>query len=79
MEFDGLRGHLAPFYSAIDRPSIDPELLIRMLLEDDCFGIRFRHYDSRDAACASFETEHWSRPAVSQTAESPVAYAVGAL
>ena len=31
VELDGLRAHLAPFYSAIGRPSIDPELLIRML------------------------------------------------
>ncbi|MEN5231344.1 transposase, partial [Brevundimonas naejangsanensis] len=36
----GLRAHLAPFYSAIGRPSIDPELLIRMLLVGYCFGIR---------------------------------------
>ena len=32
VELEGLRAHLAPFYSAMDRPSIDPELLIRMLL-----------------------------------------------
>ena len=35
-----IRGHLAPFYSAIGRPSIDPELLIRMLIIGYCFGIR---------------------------------------
>ena len=40
VELDGLRAHLAPFYSAIGRPSIDPELLIRMLLVGYCFGIR---------------------------------------
>lgn len=40
VELDGLRTHLAPFYSAIGRPSIDPELLIRMLLVGYCFGIR---------------------------------------
>jgi transposase len=27
-----LRRHLAPFYSAIGRPSVDPELMVRMLL-----------------------------------------------
>src|SRR6202789_3488904 len=37
---DGVRQHLAPFYSPIGRPSIDPELLIRMLLVGYCFGIR---------------------------------------
>src|SRR4030081_1877954 len=31
---------LGPFYSAIGRPSIDPELLIRMLIVGYCFGIR---------------------------------------
>src|ERR1041384_2192920 len=35
-----LRRHLAPYYSAIGRPSIDPELLIRMLIVGYCFGIR---------------------------------------
>ena len=32
--------HLAPFYSETGRPSIDPELLIRMLIVGYCFGIR---------------------------------------
>jgi transposase len=36
----GIRQHLAPFYSPIGRPSIDPELLIRMLIAGYCFGIR---------------------------------------
>lgn len=40
VELEGLRAHLAPFYSTIGRPSIDPELLIRMLLVGYCFGIR---------------------------------------
>ena len=40
VELEGLRTHLAPFYSAMGRPSIDPELLIRMLLVGYCFGIR---------------------------------------
>jgi len=38
--FDGLRQELAPYYSAIGRPSVDPELMIRMLLVGYCFGIR---------------------------------------
>jgi transposase len=38
--FDGLRQELAPYYSAIGRPSVDPELLIRMLIVGYCFGIR---------------------------------------
>ena len=32
VERDGLRRELAPFYSAIGRPSIDPELMIGMLI-----------------------------------------------
>ena len=35
-----LRATLAPFYSDIGRPSIDPELMIRMLIVDYCYGIR---------------------------------------
>ena len=31
---------LAPYYSEIGRPSIDPELMIRMLIVGYCFGIR---------------------------------------
>jgi transposase len=30
-----------PFYSEIGRPSIDPELMIRMLIVGYCYGIRF--------------------------------------
>ena len=37
----GLRDKLTPFYSEIGRPSIDPELMIRMLIVGYCYGIRF--------------------------------------
>ena len=40
VELDGLRRQLVPFYSETGRPSIDPELLIRMLIVGYCFGIR---------------------------------------
>jgi transposase len=40
VDLEELRTGLAPFYSPIGRPSIDPELLIRMLLVGYCFGIR---------------------------------------
>ena len=36
----GLREKLEPFYSEIGRPSIDPELMIRMLIVGYCFGVR---------------------------------------
>ncbi len=35
-----LRGYLADFYSPIGRPSIDPELMVRMLIVGYCYGIR---------------------------------------
>jgi transposase len=40
VDLSGIREHLRPFYSEVGRPSIDPELMIRMLLVGYCFGIR---------------------------------------
>src|SRR5438876_258795 len=40
VDLSEVRGHLAPFYSSTRRPSIDPELLVRMLIVGYCFGIR---------------------------------------
>ena len=40
LDFDEIRDRLRPHYSAIGRPSIDPELMIRMLIVGYCFGIR---------------------------------------
>jgi transposase len=40
IDLSELREHLAPFYSHTGRPSIDPELMIRMLIVGYCFGIR---------------------------------------
>jgi transposase len=40
VELGELRRELAPFYSNLGRPSIDPELMIRMLIVGYCFGIR---------------------------------------
>jgi len=39
-DLSDLRAYLAPFYSHTGRPSIDPELMIRMLVVGYCFGIR---------------------------------------
>ena len=36
LDLSWLRGELAPHYSSIGRPSIDPELMIRMLVVDTC-------------------------------------------
>jgi transposase len=40
VELSDIRRQLEPFYSAIGRPSVDPELTIRMLLIGYCCGIR---------------------------------------
>src|SRR6202167_2334607 len=40
LDLADLRQHLAPFYSHTGRPSVDPELMIRMLIVGYCFGIR---------------------------------------
>jgi transposase len=40
VDLSSIREHLRPYYSATGRPSIDPELLIRMLLIGYCYGIR---------------------------------------
>jgi transposase len=40
VDLGDIRNQLNPFYSLFGRHSIDPELLIRMLLVEYCFGIR---------------------------------------
>ena len=39
LDFTEIRKHLREYYSDIGRPSIDPELMIRMLLIGYCYGI----------------------------------------
>jgi transposase len=40
LDLSDVRQTLRPFYCTIGRPSIDPELMIRMLIVGYCFGIR---------------------------------------
>jgi len=40
VDLSGIREYLRPFYSEVGRPSIDPELMIRMLIVGYCLGIR---------------------------------------
>ena len=40
VDLSDIRRFLAPFYSSIGRPSIDPELMVRMLIVGYCMGIR---------------------------------------
>jgi transposase len=40
LDLDGVRTALKPFCGSACRPSVDPELIIRMLLTSCCLGIR---------------------------------------
>ena len=40
LDLSGVRRKLAPYYSDMGRPSLDPELMIRMLLVGYLYGIR---------------------------------------
>ncbi len=40
LDLSWLRAELMPFYSLTGRPSVDPELMIRMLLVGYCYGVR---------------------------------------
>jgi len=40
LDLSELRHHLSPFYSHTGRPSIDPEVMLRMLIVGYCYGIR---------------------------------------
>ena len=40
VDLSGVRAYLAPYYSDVGRPSVDPELMIRMLLVGYCYGVR---------------------------------------
>ncbi len=46
LDLSWLRAELSPYYSHTGCPSIDPELMIRMLLIGYCYSIR------RSAGCA---------------------------
>jgi hypothetical protein len=40
VDLSEVRAHLGPYYSGVGRPSIDPELIMRMLIVGYCLGIR---------------------------------------
>ena len=40
VDLSEVRAHLGPYYSDVGRPSIDPELMIRMLIVGYSFGVR---------------------------------------
>ena len=61
-----LRTKLEHFYSDIGRPSIDPELMLRMLIVGYCYGIRFERRLSRRSPRIQFQQS--KRSARSSTA-----------
>jgi transposase len=40
LDLESVRTALKPFYSSIGRPSVDPELMMRMLIVGYCMGLR---------------------------------------
>ena len=49
VDLERIRQDLKPFYSQIDRPSVYPELMIRMLIIGYCYGIRSERRRCEDA------------------------------
>jgi len=48
VDLSDVRSHLAPFYSSTGRPSIDPELLVRILLVGYCYGVSMACFVDRN-------------------------------
>src|SRR5919202_760130 len=61
VDLSGIREHLRPFYSEMGRPSIDPELMIRMLIAGYCFGIR-----SERRLCEEVHLQQITTPQIKQ-------------
>jgi hypothetical protein len=65
VDLSGIREHLRPFYSKMGRPSIDPELMIRMLIIGYCMGIRSeRRLVVSSMASNSASTVAWRKSGV---------------
>ena len=69
LDLSDLRHYFADFYSPIGRPSIDPELMIRMLIVGYCYGIRSERRLCEEAqyrpfpSCSRYVVCSGSRPA----------------
>ena len=63
LDLSDVRRQLAPYYSAMGRPSLDPELMIRMLLIGYLYGIRSeRRLVERGASQSGLPLVLWPRP-----------------
>ena len=65
VDLSSIRAHLSDFYSHTGHPSVDPELLIRMLLVGYCFG--------RIADCVSARTSCATSTSAAPTLAAPAA------
>lgn len=70
LDLEKVRTELKPFYSNIGRPSIDPELMIRMLIVGYCMGIRSERR-ARRFTPSTLGRKH-RRPPVRLTARKPM-------
>jgi hypothetical protein len=64
VDLSDLRAHLGPYYSEVGRPSIDPELMMRMLIVGYCLGIR-----SERRLCAAYRRRSTSISSLSAFAK----------
>src|SRR5580700_4378237 len=55
LDLDDVRQAVRPFYSSTGRPSIDPELMIRMLIAGYCMGIRSERRLCEEVDCRGRE------------------------
>src|SRR3546814_14206580 len=60
LDLSELHQHLAPHYSHTGRPSIDPALMIRLLIVGYCFGIRRSEERRVGKGCVSTCRSRWS-------------------
>ena len=61
VDLSDLRAHLGPYYSDVGRPSIDPELMIRMLIVG--YGIvTLRHRERKVSAAQELLGRYDCRP-----------------
>ena len=69
VDLSEVRAHLEPYYSDVGRPSIDPELMVRMLIVGYCTAF------VRSVGCARRSTSIWpiaDSVGWSSTATSPI-------
>jgi len=72
LDLADLRQHLPEYYSHTGRPSIDPELMIRMLVVGYCYGIRSERRLPVLQLTAPFPTDSGVLPTVGFGRQAPI-------